>query len=391
MNRIYILILVLICFSKENKAQYTITTPRTSVEFSGLISFDYNYRFLTNAGVNPDYQKNKFELGNARFKLEGRSGTHYEYGLQLDLSRLGFTGDIGEFPALLDASVMYKSKLVDVTGGYQKLPYSRSSLVPFQYQPMWQRAEVSRGYLFSRRDVGVTLSKEFWNDRIAVFAGAYSGMGEYIVTSLTGGDNDKNGKLEYIGRAEINYPYKIKYRDVYDTHHSMIPSFSLGLNGRYVKRSESIPYGTTDFDLKIISGKKTTYGLDLAAQYRGFSALFEIHQMKIEPTTKADIDHFLLGKQTTYFYAGGVAAQLAYYNKKYKSGLIVRYDELTPNDLRSASYKVKNISTCYNLLLNGYKSMLRIQYWYRVDKNPQSGIPQKFRDDQIRIGWQYSF
>ena len=392
MSKIYTIFgLFFILLASKVTGQFTITGPKNSIEISGLISFDYNYRFLSNPGNEPDYKKNKFELGNARFKIEGRTGLHYEYNLQLDLSRLGYTDVVGEFPALLDASFIYKSKLVDIAGGYQKVPYSRSSLVPFQYQPMWQRAEISRGYMFSRRDVGVTLSKEMWNDRIALYAGAYSGQGEYIMTSITEGDNDKNGTLEYIARAEVNYPYKIKYRDVYDTHHSSIPSISLGVNGRYVNRTKSLPYGTTDFDVKLISGKKTTYGLDLATQYKGFSGLFEIHQMKIEPTDPTDITNFLLSKQTTYFYAGGTVVQLAYYSKKLKSGILARYDELITNDLRSSTYKVQNISLCYNLLLNGYKSMLRVQYWYRINNDIQSSIPQKFKDDQIRIGWQYSF
>lgn len=388
MKNIYVILGLL--WSVVSIGQVTLTSPSNSLEISGVLAADYNYRWLRNPGLVPDYQKNKPELATARLKFEGRSGRNYEYTFQVDLGALAFSTSPGEFPALLDANFVYRNRLVDLTMGYQKLPYSRFSLTPFSYQPYWQRPEISRGYMFSRRDVGITLSKEFWNDRIAVFGGAYSGMGEYIVTALTGGDGDANGKPEYTGRAEINYPYKIKYREVYETHDVQTPSVCLGFNGRYVERTKSFPYGTTDFDLLVVSGKKRTIGMDVAAQYRGFSGVFEIHQVQVTPADQADIDRFLLGKQTNYFRAGGLALQLAYYCKKWKSGVLVRYDELIPNDLRP-NYTAKNLSFVYNYMLNGYKSMLRIQYWNRLNHDPLSAIPQKMKDNQVRIGWQFGF
>jgi hypothetical protein len=163
----------------------------------------------------------------------------------------------------------------------------------------------------------VTLEKTFWKQRAKIQAGVYSGQGEYILSAVTGGDGDPSARPEFVGRAEVSWPGRYRYNEVFDTRHVPYPMVSIGANGRYTNRTSSIK-GITDFDLKFVQGKKYTYGLDIAAQYMGFSALFEIHQLKIFPTGQDT--NFLRARQTTYFRAGGYIAQLAYYSKRIKSG-----------------------------------------------------------------------
>lgn len=379
----------------ETRSQVVISNGYHVMEISGLISSHYTHRYL--APGNDNYRKNTFSLNNARLGFEGRVGSDYDYKIQLDFSRFGFAAD-GEFPALLDANLTYKGLPFDITVGYDKIRYSRSNLTNFANQPYWQRAEIARGSIFSRRDVGVCLTKDLWQQRINLALGAYSGMGEFIMTSASNGDNDPSGTLEYVGRIDFSWPGRYRYNDVLDINHVPVPMISIGANGRYVKRAQSLN-GLVDYDLKVIAGKKEGLGFDLAAQYQGFSALVEWHRFTLTPDSNqySNTKPLLQGKPTNFFRYGGFIGQLAYYNKKLKSGLLVRYDEFNPNDLIQNNTD-RTLSYAYVFMLNGYKSMIRIQYWQRLgpwkdgwfdDVRQYPGLQRV--DDQIRIGWQYAF
>ena len=377
MKKIFYLVLIFI--SNQAFSQFSFNAGENNLELSGLLNVNYNDRFyLSN---HPDNKADVFKLATARFKLEGRVSNDYEYRLQLDMARLGFQAD-GEFPALLDANFTIKKlKFTNITMGYQKLPYSRSSLIGFEHQTMWQRGEIARGQVFSRRDLGVVLSKDYWKQRIGVMIGAFSGQGESIMSDVTGGDNDASGKLEYVGRLEVSYPTKFKYNETLDINHSDIPKVSLGLNGRYVERNNTLQTTNKDpYGLKIIGGVKSIMGMDLAANYKGFSFLFEAHQLNVIPNDKT----LLQGLNKTSFNAIGSIVQLAYYEKHIKSAFIARYDDFIANDLIPNS-TMKTLSGGYNYLMDGFNSMLRIQYWYRLDRT------QTDTYDQIRIGWQKKF
>ena len=382
---------ILISFANLSFSQTSFTYGKNSLEIAGLLTTNYNYRFQQVGNV--DYKKNRFQLSNARLKLEGRMGNSYEYEVQLDLSRLGTNDELGENPAMLDANITIKKLPFNIIIGYQKLPYSRYSLTPFQYQPYWQRPEIDRGYIYSRRDAGITLTKTFWHKKIQLFAGAYSGQGELLMLSSnaggTAGDGDPNGKLEYVARAEFHYPCEYKYSEVFDTRHVPIPMITVAANGRYQKRESSFDKGTSDFDIKGVAGTRQMIGADVAAQWMGFSFLGEWHGISITPLDTNS--PMLAGRQTTYFRAGGIAAQVAYFSKKLKSGLLVRYDELMPNDLFAVDYVMKNLSMCYNYYLSGTKSMLRIQYTKRLTPQTNTRFEPKYRDDLLRVGWQLVF
>jgi hypothetical protein len=370
---------IMLLMSNAVFAQYSFNAGNNNLEVSGLLNMNYNNRFYLKD--HPDNKADVFKLATARFKIEGRVSNDYEYKLQLDMARLGYSGD-GEFPALLDANFTIKKlKFTNITMGYQKIPYSRSSLTGFEHQTMWQRGEVARGQVFSRRDLGVVLSKDYWKQRVNVMLGAFTGQGENIMTDVTGGDNDASGKLEYVGRVELSYPSKFKYNETLDLNHSDIPKISLGLNGRYVERQNTLQTLNKDpYGLKIIGGEKTMLGMDLAANYKGFSFLFEAHNMNVNPTDKSRLQ----GLNKTSFNAIGSIIQLSYYNRILKSAFTARYDDFIPNDLIPNS-TMQTLSGGYNFLLDGYSSMLRVQYWYRLDRT------QTDTYDQIRIGWQQKF
>ncbi len=160
---------------------------------------------------------------------------------------------------------------------------------------------------------------------------------------------------------------------------------TVGVNGRYIKRIETIVDGG-DYGMKNLAGTRKLYGFDVAGQYNGFSFLFEWNQMDITP-----VDTILLyGRNTTFFRAGGIVAQACYYSKRLRSAFLVRYDEFMPNDLRSANYKMSNISFAYNFYFNNENTAFRVQYWYRLNID-NTLIDNKFREDQLRAGFQFAF
>lgn len=391
------LIVISIGLASPVKAQVTFTNGENVLELSGTLAAYYNWRFLnssqasnhiSNVATNPlDMKHNTFGLGTARLNLAGMYTNKWEYRLEVDMDALGQpsdAADAGNYTPLLNAYIVYKPfNGFSAKFGYAKLPYSANNMAYYPQQPYWHRAQIVSGDIFSRRDLGITLRQSLLQDHMNIYAGLYSGQGEYILTNVTTGNTDGNGKPEVVARIDFS-TNKYDFNSIYDSRNSARPVVSVGFNGRYVERTQTIA-GLSDYDLKIISGTKRIIGMDAAFAWKGFSAQFEMHQLIITPTN-GDTTR-LLGKNTSYFRAGGLFGQLNYYNRKLRSGLYVRYDNFIPNDLIQNNME-QSISFGYNFFLKGYKSMLRTQYTYRLDKN-NTALLKTY--DEFRIGWQFMF
>ncbi len=371
-------------------AQLTLGNGEHVLEFSGGVSTYYNQRVWKETTDNKN--KDRFRLRDAQLQLEGRFKNTLEYELQVDFVDLASfaTGEIDpENPGLMDAYVIYKGLgFVDVQMGYGKLYYSRSSLVPFTYSPYWQRTQLVRGNLFSRRDVGLTLMKDFWRQRINAYAGVYTGLGELSLR----GDNDATGQPEYVGRVDFAYPTRYRYRDI-DDKVSPIPMFQIGANGRYMNKplpeGRSFPaYSTGEFGLKIINGERYAYGMDAAFQFMGFSAQFEIHQLLIRPQWEDDalFQGFTLDQTDGIVRAGGYMTQLNYFHKAWKTIYSVRFEELDLNDLVPGNSQRLSIALAYQF--KGFDSMVKFQYFSILSEEV---IDPLRWTEQFRIGWQYNF
>jgi hypothetical protein len=370
MRIIKLLLLSFLAFPFSTMAQLSINNGSHSLEITGGVTTFYNHRFYPKTAT--DLKKNRFGLRDAQLQLEGRIGTKYEYEFQADFADIFSTINDAENPGLMDANFTYKGlKYVEIKTGYQKINYSRSSMVPFIYSPFFQRAEMVRGELFSRRDVGVTLQSSILKQLVNIYGGVYSGLGETILK----GDNDASGKPEYAGRVDLAYPSRFRYNDI-DSRDTPIPMFVIGANARYAEKNVSLG---EDFQIKTVAGKKSLYGMDMAFQYRGFSAQYEIHQMKAYPTSTRP----LLGYDTDYLRAGGYAIHANYFSKKLKSLVAIRYDEFNPTDLVVGN-TMNTISYAFNYFINGSNSVIKVQYWQRLK---QDNINTQWNDDQIRVGW----
>jgi len=326
-------------------------------------------------------------------QLEGRIGNIWEYEVQVDFADMSANNNNGtpdpENPGLMDAYVIYKGLgFMDIQAGYGKLYYSRNSMVPFGYSPYWQRADLTRGDIFSSRDVGVTLMKSFWNQRINAYAGIYTGLGELSLN----GDNDASGQPEYAGRIDFSYPSRYRYREI-DDRITPIPMFSFGINGRYANKAipdgEVLPPNASgEYGLKVIDGRKYIYGFDAAFQYMGFSGQFEMHQIKGEPKSPTDpLLHNLTADQTGgYFLAGGYVAQVNYFAKSIRTIFSARYEELDLSDLVAGNSKRFSPAIAYQI--DGFDAMIKFQYFNILKE--ETIDPFKWQE-QYRIGIQLNF
>jgi Phosphate-selective porin O and P len=354
------------------RAQLSLTNGQHTLDISGLVTGFYNQRFYKPGEDN--FKKNRFGLRDAQLNLEGRIGTRYEYRLQVDFADIASTTPDPENPPILDANFTYKiPRGVDVTVGFGKVPYSRASLVPFTYSPYFQRAELVRGGIFGRRDMGVTLRRSLWQQRINLAAGAYTGLAE---SSLSTGDNDRRGNPEIVGRADLAWPARYRYRDI-DVDHVPIPMLAIGLNARYADKAQTTG---ADYQLTTIDGRRTAAGFDVSAQWQGVSAQFEAHRLRAEPR---DLTR-LYGQPTSYFQAGGYVAQLNYYFKPARLILSGRYENWNLNDL--APGQNRRISAAVAWRLDGWNSVIKAQWQHALEEEP--GLGDINWTEQVRVGWQ---
>lgn len=371
-------------------AQYTFTAGGNSLEVSGTISVYYNYRLLK-PGVL-DHDKDRFALRDAILQFEGRKADNLEYELQVDIADL-VSANAGasdpENPGLMDAWVKYKGfRLFDIMAGYGKVPYSRASLTPNKASPYWSRAEVTRGAFFSRRDVGITLERNFLRERIRLYGGVYTGLGELTLR----GSNDASGKPEAIGRAEFAWPVKSRYQEV-DFRHIPFPAFAVGINGRYTDRT--LPPGKTfpglalsEYGIKVIDGEKYTWGADAMLAWKGFTLIGETHIITGVPADPGSALFQGLPDSLTqgYFRAGGYYVQASYCFRKSRCVLSARWEEYNLNDLVAGTNR--RLAAAFNCPLGGSNSIIRLNYLHVMEEEP---LDLTDWTDQFRLGWQISF
>ena len=373
---------------------FKISSGDNVLEIGGIVSSYLNLRTY-NAGVTPNYSKNTFKLKDARLDIHGHFGNDLDYHFQLDFGGWAAVYDPAA-PLLDDAYFTYKGlrKLFNIRFGYGKVPYSLNSLIDHEWTPYWERPLVTKGDFFSRRDLGLRLSRAFWADRIEAYTGIYTGVGEYVL----GGSNDPSGMFEYIGRVEIGYPERrTEHEAIIDTKNSSKPNFQIGLNARASNRS--LPLGSgfisgetgalvdSPYNFKVVNGEKYIYGADISVEYKGFSVQAETHILKGTPQNATDPLLVGLPKTTTngYFKAGGWYATANYFSKPLRSIFSVRYDELNANDLIAG--KSQHLASAYCYQLRGFHSMVRVE-WDRILNETESINISKY-DNQFRIGWQF--
>jgi hypothetical protein len=385
-------------------AQFTFTNGWNSMELSGYLVGFYQYRPKFTGDTKTSFNKNTFDLDDARFNIKGYVKGGFKFEVEINFADIiAYVQNINDQTSvpLTEANVQYINPYVNIKVGYFKLPFSQSSIIDKIPSPFLARSEIANGTYFSRRDAGFMLFHDFWHQRINIYAGMCSGAGELILAGV----NDPNGKPEYFGRIELSSAYYRK--EELDKRDLAIPIARVGAAIRYNEKTTFSGDGTgitaynastyTGNDMTI-NGKKISYSADAAFMWHGFSAQFEMDWANNIAATGSPLAQTLALYNTRMFRDGGFLVQANYYNKLLRSAFAVRYDEFNPNDLGGAysetspntflGQQQRTVTFAYNFFAMPYNLAVKFHYALRL-KEPETTL--KWKEDEMRVGIEYTF
>lgn len=389
---------------------FTLNSDNNVMQIGGRVSGYYEDRFLKSGITNKKH--NGFAFKDVDLDILGKTSGKFVYEVQLSLldivsaasvansatsatvqaaSNINPNPDNNGFKA---AYIAYEGKKLPfhVKFGYDKLPYSMGSLNDVYSTPFWSHPNLVGGDMFSRRDLGVTLYRSFWEKRVNVYGGVYSGLGENVFEY--GGD--ASGKPEYVGRIDVSYPKRYKY-DLIDAEVSPVPVFRVGINARYADKTQPAGYSIyTDapdapgsYGLRIADGKRMAYGGDFTFKYMGFSANLEGHILELRPTDNSNplYEATPAAFNKGYVKAGGYVGGVNYNWSAIHSVFAVSFEDINWNDLIKGEEQWLYFGYAYNVV--GFNSVFKVQYYLPV-KEDAAQDPLKYTG-QIRVGYQIVF
>ena len=380
-------------FQNNAGSTFTLSSDNNTLQIGGRISGYYEYRTLKSGVTNLSH--NGWAMKDGDIDLLGKTSSKFVYEFHisvLDLATAAATQNTNNpaNPGIKAGYLQYVGWPVSIKLGYDKLPYSQGSLNEVYGTPMWSHANLYGGDLFSRRDFGLTLNYQGWKNRINLYAGAYSGMGENFFEY----GNDASGTFQYVGRAEFSYPGKMKYQPI-DEENSPIPQFRVAVNGRYEDKTQPAGQSITTnypdapgvYGTRIFDGKQTVYGGDF--MYRGISVLFETDMMRMQPTSPTDplYEGTPASFNGGHVNAGGYVTGINYNWQNIKSVFSVQYESFNTNDLVSGHQEWLYLGYAYKV--NGFNSVFKVEYYIPTEED-KAQAPLKYTG-QLRVGYQIVF
>jgi len=165
------------------------------MQIAGRISAFYGYRVLKPGYT--DLKHDGFYPQDCDLDILGKTKQDFVYEIHVSLLDIVSAAAVGntpnlqtqnntfvnpnsENPGIKAAYISYEGDKVPfhIKLGYDKLPYSQGSMSDNYNTPFWTHPILFGGDLFSRRDMGLTLSKSLWKQRVNIYGGMYSGVGE---------------------------------------------------------------------------------------------------------------------------------------------------------------------------------------------------------------------
>ncbi len=379
----------------DNPSAFTLSSDKNTLQIGGRVSFYYEDRFLKSGQTNLDH--NGFDVKDMDLDILGKTANKFTYEVHyslVDLVTAAATGNTNNpaNPGFKSAYVQYEGFKVHIKIGYDKLPFSQSNIEHEHETPFWGHPNLTGGDLFSRRDIGITLNTELYQNRINLFAGAYSGMGENFFEY----GNDESGTFEYVARAEFSYPSKMGYNEI-DEENSPLVHFRIAGNVRYEDKTQPgnntvdalYPDEIGAYGTRMINGTRTVYGGDAIIKYKGLSATFETDILNMKPSSPSDA---LFNATAASFNkgivnAGGFTTDLNYNWQKIRSVFSVGYENFNANDLIAGNQEWVTLAYAYKL--NGFNSCAKIEYYIPTKEDVNSN-PLKY-NGQLRVGYQVVF
>jgi len=379
----------------DNPSAFTISSDKNTLEFGGRASFYYENRFLKSGQTN--LKKNGFDVKDLDLDMIGKTANKFTYELHyslVDMITAAATQNTAAptSPGFKAAYIQYNGFKVKIKLGYDKVPFSQSSLMHEHETPNWSHSGLTGGDFFSRRDIGLTLNTRLCKNMINLYAGAYSGMGETFFEY----GNDASGTFEYMARAEFSYPGKVNYNEI-DEENSSVLQFRVAGNIRYKNKTQpggastvtTYPDAGSTYGLNFIGGKSTVYGGDAIVKYKGFSATFESDIVNLQPSNAADalFNGTSAALNKGKVKAGGFISDLNYNSEPIHSTLSVGYQNLNANDLVSGTQEWLTFAYAYKI--SGFNSCAKIEYYLPTKEDAVSN-PLKYTG-QLRVGYQVVF
>jgi len=382
----------------DNPSAFTLGSDNNTLQIGGRLSWYYEDRFLKSGQTNMDH--NSFDLKDADLDLLGKTANKFTYEFHYSLADLVNQANTWAYPknaspttpGFKAAYIEYQGFKIHIKVGYDKIPFSQSNIEHEHETPFWSHPDLTSGDFFSRRDVGLTLSSSLYQNRINLYAGAYTGMGENFFEY----GEDESGTFEYVARAEFCYPSKMSYNEI-DEENSPILHFRVAGNIRYENKTQPnggsvdalYPDEVGAYDTRMVNGERTIYGGDAIIKYRGLSLTLEDDIMNMKPSSATD--PLFNGTAESFnngvVHAGGFISDLNYNWQKIHSVISVGYENTNANDLIAGNFQWLNIGYAYKV--NGFNSCIKAEYYYPLQEDVNSN-PLKY-NGQIRIGYQIVF
>jgi len=378
----------------DNPSAFTISSDKNTLELGGRMSFYYENRFLKSGETN--LKHNGFDVKDMDLDIIGNMASKFTYEVHyslVDMVTAAATQNTAAptSPGFKAAYIQYNGFPVKIKLGYDKVPFSQSSIMHEHETPFWSHPGLTGGDYFSRRDIGLTLNARLLKNMINLYAGAYSGMGETFFEY----GNDESGRFEYVARAEFSFPGKMNYNEI-DEENTPTPHFRIGANIRYKDKTQptgssisQYPDALGTYGLSLINGKTTVYGIDAIVKFKGLSATFERDVVNLKPASANDpiFEGTTAAVNGGKVNAGGFITDLNYDYEKWKSVLSVGYQSLNPNDLIAGHEEWLTIGYAYKV--SGFNSVAKIEYYVPTLEDKTSD-PLKYTG-QIRVGYQVVF
>ncbi len=285
---------------------WTTSDKRFKLTVGGRLQVRFTNDFYKNNPRTDDENEPDFDVPRARVWLAGNAfETYLKYKFQFAIAGDEADSDVGVAGTLPNGNTLNSSgstssknrlsELKDayfdfakwsafkIRGGQFKVPYSRHQMTSSGRQQFVDRGVTNKVFA-PGRDVGVMIHGMAGgesSDLFEYYFGAFDGEGE------NKSNNDKG--LMYAARLAVNPFGAVKYTESDTKYHDDF-RLALAVNG-WVHQDDN----HTD------SGDDWSIGADLAAFYKGFSALFEIHYREDDVSGGDDVDSLGWLAQLGYF------------------------------------------------------------------------------------------
>lgn len=396
---------------------HTFSANGNDLEIGGFMVVFYQFR-PKYTGDTKSSKNNVVTLDDARVSFRGDVKGQLFFHFETNLAALGSwlgadptTNTVTPFSSpkdmpITECHVTYKIPVtqIQLKVGYMKVPFGLLNLEDKQNSFFQERWKFGNGDYDPRRDAGLQLYRDFWHERINITGGVFSGMGENIIYGI----QDHQGRLMYAGRIELMNQH-MNWNE-YEKSNKDIPAARIAANVKYNDKTEFSGDGTDVFsteNVRTIDGQKLSYGGDVDVCWHGFSLIGEWQQHQLKPHNDAgngllallnedaagltDVEHKTV--TVKYLEQGGYYIEANYFNRKWLSGVAVRYDQYNLSENIFLAGYANNAAQDRSITFAYVFQFPRLPLQFKVHYAHRLLLPggAHWAEDELRVGFLYMF